>query len=177
MSRLLVHRATMHAGEAARKREQQAFDHELPREPRARRAERRSRGDLLHPAARERQQQVRDVCARRDQHERHGAEEQPQRSASRTEHRIRIRHDRSLVRSSADRVFSDRRRASAAAISAPRGLGWRPASTARPACSRARATAGIPQSTRRRALRPSRCAELMRRRRETETPPASRRPR
>ena len=82
------------AGEAAGQREQQTLDHELPREPCARRAERRSRGDLLHPAARERQQQVRDVCARRDQHERNSAEEQPERSARRTEHGVGIGHDR-----------------------------------------------------------------------------------
>ena len=82
-----------HTGETAGKREQQALDHELPHEARARRAQRGSRGDLLHPAARERQQQVRNVGARRNEHQRHGTEEQPERSARRAEHGVRIRRD------------------------------------------------------------------------------------
>ncbi len=69
----------------------QDLDPELADQARARRAERRSRRHFLHSGAGEREQQVRDVGARSDEHQHDGAKQQPQGTACRTEHRVRIR--------------------------------------------------------------------------------------
>ncbi len=64
-----------HTAAAANERQQQALDQQLPHEAPARRAERRPDGDLPPPHRRAREQQVRHVGARDEEHHGHGAGE------------------------------------------------------------------------------------------------------
>ncbi len=75
---------------AARQRQQNALREQLPHDPPARRAERRAYRHLLVTRRRAREQKVRDVGARDEQHEADRAEEDEQR-------RARLRPDQSLA--------------------------------------------------------------------------------
>jgi hypothetical protein len=78
---------------ATREAENHAFDQQLPHDPPAARPERRPDGQLLPAAQAARQQQVRDVRARDEEHARHGADEHADRSAHAADHLILERHD------------------------------------------------------------------------------------
>ena len=83
------------AGEAAEQREHQVLGQHLTHQPAAAGAERRTHGQLLLAMAAAREQQVGDVGARDQQHQRHGAEQdhhrRPRHAADDLGHRL---HDR-----------------------------------------------------------------------------------
>ena len=89
------HDATQHAGGAAETREHHALDDQLPHDAAAAAAERRPHGNLLLPAHGAREQQIGDVRARNQQHERHRAQQHEQRRPDVLhEHVLQRRHAR-----------------------------------------------------------------------------------
>ena len=77
------------AGGAAEQAEQQAFGQQLADQPAPARAKRGADGDLFLPAGRAREQQIRDIGARDQQHERHRSEHDEHRDAGRRRRRTR----------------------------------------------------------------------------------------
>ena len=85
--------ATSRPSSAAHETEQRAFGQQLPHEPLPARAERGADGDFLLARRRAREQQVRDVGARDEQHERHRAQHHEHRAAHVADDRFDERHD------------------------------------------------------------------------------------
>ena len=85
--------ASEQPGDAAGDREQEALGHEMTNETSAAGAERAPHRHLLAPAERARQQQVGDVGAGDQQHERDGAEQDGERAPHFADHLFLQRHD------------------------------------------------------------------------------------
>ena len=93
------HCAEDHGQPAGQQRDEKRLDHLQPDELRARRADRAAHGQTAAAPFGADQEQVRDVGARDEQHDRHRAEQHPQRCAGRrtdeaVEHRL---HDRAVL--------------------------------------------------------------------------------
>jgi hypothetical protein len=78
---------------AANRRQHDALDEELPQQPAAARADRRSDGDLLLPCCRAREQQIGDVRASDQQHESDRAEQDEQRGLELRRHECLAERD------------------------------------------------------------------------------------
>ena len=88
---------SQHAKTAAGQRKQEGFGQELTDQPAARRTERAANGELALSDRRLCEQQVRDVRARHQQQESHGAEQNQQRRASLARDRVLQRDDHSVL--------------------------------------------------------------------------------
>ena len=129
-------RRHQHTSETAEARQNHALDDKLPHDAHAAAADRRSHGNLLLPAHRPREQQVGDVGARDQQHERHRAEQHHQR-------RPHVLHEQRLQLGDARahaaielRILGFELRATASS--------FRPAPASSDAASRRRATGMMP---------------------------------
>ena len=129
----------------AGRRQQQALGQRLPHQAPPPGAERRAGDHVAHPAAHAREQQVRDVRARRGEHQAHRGKQHPQRPAHRSDHHVGERHRRTPTRTREPGVCASTRlaiTASSACAASHVTPGLEPPDDARPAAPEGAARLG-----------------------------------